>query len=474
MGIFSLFGKKHGQSAAEPAGDALLRKRIENKPHETALLKEVTPKDASQNAVGQNDLGQDATASERRQAAQQKTVAAVTASATATTLKIDAIESEMSSEFGRPDADLRLSKTFSVPAPSPEDRLLSSATILAIPTLTLAMTLEDVPLLEEAAILFANGQTESVEYLLKEAIDADTLGPASVTAWAMLLDLHQISGNRAQFDYLSIAFANRFETSPPAWMSLMRDEPVADDRHRAPAVPSVVFAGKLDASIIKSLEKARNLAKKHPAIRLEFARVTEVDPIGCGLLLRVLHQLKKSGTDLILVGGSELVKKIRAILVVGRRDETELPWLLLLELLAMIHADAALEEASIDYSITFEVSPPAFIAVANHVTTAVEETRLPGPEIENDVFVMPGVIEGRADTLIAALGNYVARHNPARVDCAALMRVDVNAASQLQAGLLPFSTNGRRIEFFHVNHLVAVLLNVIGLKSFAHISTRKI
>jgi len=448
MGIFSIFGKKHGHPAAKPAADAPPREQSD------ALACNTEP------AI---DIVRETAANERRQAAQ------------ATALKIDAIESEMSSEFVRPIANSGVAKP-AVPqaappqAAPPPDTLLLTDTILVAPAGEAA--LEDVSILEEAAILFADGQAEMVEHLLKDAIDADSLGSASVTAWAMLFDLHQISGNQAEFEHLSIAYASRFESSPPAWMSLAVPESTAGLLPRAPAVPSVVFSGRLDASIIKSLEKARSLAEKHPAIRLEFGRVTDVDPIGCGLLVRVLNQLKKSGIDLILIGAPELVKKIRSILVVGRRDETETPWLLLLELLATMNLESAFEEASIDYCVTFEVSPPAFVAPRNKITTAMEEPSATAGD--TDVFIMPSLIEGRADALVSTLSNFVSRHNPARVNCAALMRVDVNAASQLQAGLLPLSGDGRSIEFFNVNHLVAVLLNVVGLKSLVRISTRKI
>jgi hypothetical protein len=80
-------------------------------------------------------------------------------------------------------------------------------------------------------------------------------------------------------------------------------------------------------------------------------------------LLRTLKNLKKTGHDLMLVGAQSLTDKIRAILQVGRRDETEAPWLLLLEILQLLHFEKAFEEASMDYCITFEVSPPSFEAL---------------------------------------------------------------------------------------------------------------
>src|SRR5690606_36244967 len=105
------------------------------------------------------------------------------------------------------------------------------------------------------------------------------------------------------------------------------------------STPGVAFPAKLDAGIVKQLERVKNMAEMSNVLRLEFARVAEVDPIGCGLLLSVLKKLQKSGHNLVLVGAAELAEKIRAILAVGRRDETEAPWLLLLELLRLLNRE---------------------------------------------------------------------------------------------------------------------------------------
>lgn len=471
MGIFSLFGKKERPPATPSADVTPVRKK---RPE----------------SVRNNEPADEAA---REQLAQDQRKAA-----RATALKIDAIESEMSSEFvrpaSRPDAvaparpnapttATPASQSFpvvsaapvaapaAVPAPAPAPNANDMLGDTIFDALMSDASLEDVPLFEEVAILFANGQTRMVEQILKDALEDATLGSAAITAWAMLFDLYQVTGEQQPFEDLSIAYASRFESSPPAWMPLAAPE-AAPLQARAAAIPSVVFVGPLDENIAKSLDKARLLADRHPALRLEFTKVTEVDPIGCGLLAQVLSQLKKSGIDLILVGAPQLVARIRAILVVGRRDETETPWLLLMELLGMLNLESEFEEASIDYCVTFEVSPPAFVAPPSRVTTAMEEPDANAPP--SDTFTMPGLIEGRTDALVAQLGAFAAEHNPARIDCAALARVDVNAAGQLLAGLMPLTGDGRTIEFINVNHLIAALFNVLGFKDTVRIVTRRI
>jgi ABC-type transporter Mla MlaB component len=323
--------------------------------------------------------------------------------------------------------------------------------------------------IEEAAILYANGQTEVVEHLLQGAISEDALGSVTQKAWLMLFDLYQAHGRQQDFERLSLEYANKFETSPPTWTG--SNQPAAPQQASPGAAPIVPFSGKLDSGCIKLIERIRKLAENQRTLRLEFARVTEVDPAGCRLLLDVLKTLQKSGHDLILVGAAELVAKVRAILEVGRRDDTEDGWLLLLELLQLLNREKEFEEASIDYCVTFEVSPPAFVAPKSKVTTAQAEAPASAPS--PDCFTMPTLIEGRIDNLILAIAAYSDEHEPAIIDCAQLARVDFNAAGRLLTGLAPFCGNGKSIEFHHVNHLVAELFSVIGLADIVRILPRK-
>lgn len=500
MGIFSLFGKKDRQPA-----DTLADKDSSRKKREETAARTEPGRDSSRNTSRdtaapdkklaiKRDLASDA---ELSQQVQRK-------AAQATTMKIDAIESEMSSEFVKPLPSAGKARTSATvptpkpvarapskpppPAPPPKKKssadpvtlellpLIGSSTAFLLSNETIGGDValsnsENTPVIDEAAILFANGQPAIVEHVLRAAIDEDALGGATAIVWAMLFDLYQATGEQQQFENLSIAYANKFETSPPAWTESAKGQVPAVAAAPSGATPTVPFSGRLDATAVKLLERTQNLAEKSRVLRLEFLRVTEVDPIGCGLLLSVLKTLQKSGHDLILVGAPELASKIRSILEVGRRDETEAPWLLLLEVLQLLNRESEFEEASIDYCVTFEVSPPAFVAPKNKVTTAQEE--FSGPSAGAAQFMMPAVIEGRPEKLIIAIAAYAAQHKPAIIDCSQLMRVDFTAAGHLLTGLAPFTSQGAVIELHNVNHLVSALFNVMGLKDILRILPRK-
>lgn len=455
MGIFSLFGKKD----RPPVDPASPRKKRET---------DIDDAERLHNAQAQRQVAQ------------------------ATAKKIDAIESAMSSEFIKP-ASPRKSETTRPQAPQIVTPVVASNT-QEIPQHTRPSVgvntqflldsdnehhahdvpglpeSEAAPVIEEAAILFANNQPDMVEQVLRSAIQDDQLGSATHTVWSMLFDLYQATAQSIQFENLSIEFANKFETSPPAWLGAVASKAPAGAPH-ANATPAIPFSGKLDAHIGKLLDRIQALAEKNPTLRLEFVRVTEVDPIGCSLLLSQLQRLQKSGHDLILVGAPELAAKIRATVEVGRRDETEAPWLLLLEILRLLNLEAEFEERSIDYCVTFEVSPPAFIAPKNKVTTALEEPS--ADNADTDRFMMPTIIEGRIDQLITSMASHAAKHNPAIIDCVRLMRIDFSSAGQLMSHLAPLTQDGNTIEMHNVNYLIAALFNVMGMTDIVRILPRK-
>jgi len=407
--------------------------------------------------------------------------------ARATERKIDAIEFEMSrdivktrpptitkTDLGAPTQPLErktppVEFQTTLPMMMPTDYLLGQNSEMSASALAYS---ETVPVLEEAAILFASGQNEVAEQMLASAVHNHELGGATEIGWQMLFDLYRITNDQHKFESLSLDYANKFETSPPLWPENQAGNDNDAEVQGDTTVANVSFPAKLDSSTIKSLEKLQVAAGKSKSLRLDFSRVKEVDPIGCGLLLRALKGLKKSGHDLLLVGAKDLADKIRSILLVGRRDETEAPWLLLLEILQLLHFEQAFEEVSMDYCITFEVSPPSFEAPKNNITSALPEA--PAQEEASDRYMMPKVVEGKTEFLISNIAMQAEQHNPLILDCTRLERVEFGASAQLLNGLAPIASKaGMNIRFEGVNYLVMMLFNAMGLKNIASIIPRK-
>ncbi|MDY7540038.1 STAS domain-containing protein [Undibacterium sp. RTI2.1] len=467
MGIFSLFGKKNGQQEKDSALKTSAKK-TRSKSGNTDILATSGDETPSNSIMAQRHV------------------------ARATARKIDAIEFEMSRDMVKsksvapnktvPDAKANATNKSSrateqvtdfqstLPLAMPTtDYLLEQHTDLM--TADLAET-ESVPLLEEAAILFASGQKEVAEQMLQAAIHNRNLGQAEQIGWYMLFDLYEISNNQVQFDRLSLEYASKYEMSPPIWHDSRYQSDTSDEDDLNQVTANISFPAQLDGSIIKLLERLQQASTQSQSLKLDFTRVKSVDAVGCGLLLRALRNLKKTKHDLMLVAAQDLADNIRAILQVGRRDETEAPWLLLLEILQLLHFEKAFEEVSMDYCITFEVSPPSFEAPKNKVTTSFPEVQLETESAHR--FMMPAVIEGKTDILIAQITEHSKLYNQIILDCSRLERVEFGASAQLLNGLVPIAgVRDNHIQFVEVNYLVMALFNAMGLKSVATIFPRK-
>ena len=343
-----------------------------------------------------------------------------------TSKKIDEIEYEMSAEF-------------STSLPSQSTASSSSAQ-----TTDLRQTIE------EAAILFGSGQTAAARDLLSAAIAQPTSKPDEKLAWRMLLELHEFQGDQAAFEQHALAYAERFETSPPPWQcaETMAAHTAADK------LPALSFRGKLSGSSEPMLDHLYQIGCRHRRFRLEFVNVNEVDLAGCGALLRTLTSWESQGCEVSLRNADALVDKTRALIQPGRRDDDDTVWRLLMALLWLMQATTDYESICIDYSITYEVSPPS-----------PQSSPAPLHDAKSDrtdqAFLMPAAIEMPVDALLAEINADAQCHERLVLDCAGLRRVDFNAAAPLLAGLNRLASI-KPVELRHTSFLVAVLLQLVG------------
>jgi hypothetical protein len=203
-------------------------------------------------------------------------------------------------------------------------------------------------------------------------------------------------------------------------------------------------------------------------LRLDFSRVNGVEPDGCALLLAALKKVQAGERELVVVGAAELAEQVRSILVIGNRDGGEAPWLLYLELLRLLNHEKDFEEASMDYCVTFEVSPPPFVAPKKVANAPRQATAAAA-----DRFMLPALIEGDISALLTAIDEYASQYQVVVFDCGRLARMEFGAASALQAKVAELASGDRRIEFRDLNHLVAALMRLLGYADIARLFPHK-
>jgi ABC-type transporter Mla MlaB component len=157
--------------------------------------------------------------------------------------------------------------------------------------------------------------------------------------------------------------------------------------------------------------------------------------------------------------------------------------MLLLEVYRVLDRQAAFEETSIDYCVTYEVSPPSWeppsskfrLGNVKQVIEVVPSIQLEEvAELPIDTVSLSGDLLGKADAELQRLGNFAAEHRKVLVDCSKLRRVDFTAAGVLLNWAVGAQSSSKSIEFREVSNLVAALFAVMGLHEVATIERRRV
>ncbi len=332
-----------------------------------------------------------------------------------------------------------------------------------------------LPVFEEAAVLYSNGQSNEAAMILWQAIKENQLGQHTEQAWKMLFELYQAAGRRPEFESLAIDYASRFESSPPAWSDDLSPPPAPAEK-KTLAASTIVFPIKLDAQAVKQVEQMQRAAQRSRPAEVDFSKVVAVDAVGADLLLRVLVDFRRNGRPLTLSGVKELRAALAGCIEVGRRDPSDACWLLKLETLRFLGEQQRFEDLAIDYCVTYEVSPPSWepmpesIRLENDAADAASDK--PDEEHPEDAFALVGEIDGRPDGTFKALRQYSEEHSEVVIDCRRLRRMDFVCAGEMLNEVAAMRGAGKFLVFKDLSYLVACLMMVMGIHDLAELNLR--
>ena len=337
------------------------------------------------------------------------------------------------------------------------------------------------PAFEEAAVLYSNGQDDAAASVLSNVIKDNQLGSHARQAWAMLFDLYQAGGDKTGYESLAIDFSARFESSPPTWDDRFAPPDAEPRPAAAGALAAVLLPSALDAQVVRQLEQVQRFAQRNRGVLLDAGAVESVDATGADLLLRVLTAFARAQRELVVQRAESLAAVVAGTIEPGRRDPSEACWLLQLELLRLLGRQQEFEDLSIDYCVTYEVSPPPWEPAPSSVQAGRAGARpasIAPPDAAfaagADAFMLRGDLEGRAQEALAALRAYAADRAETVIDCRQLRRIDFVAAGELLNEIVALRTGGKYLVFRDLNHLVAALFTVMGIPDLAEIRVRPV
>jgi len=323
------------------------------------------------------------------------------------------------------------------------------------------------PVLENAALLFANGQDADAREALEQGVANDPETRLSPLAWLALFDLLQRAGERAAFDQLAMQFVLQFERSAPSW-----EEPAKRTAAEAQGGGGyIAITGKLSQGSAQQLEGLkRALEKCVPRARLDLASVSGFDDAGARLLACELARARSQRMELALQRPDKLRDALEEAVAKGR-EGGEGAWLLSLELMQWAHDQSAFDERALDFAVAFEVSPPSWEpppdsarrAAQDETAAAAEATQRRAAAKDRDVVEFEGVLAGASPPGLARLADVAARHSSTQIDMRGVERIDFVCAGALLNAIGRIESQGKSVEIESVSPIVRALLLLIGI-----------
>lgn len=313
-------------------------------------------------------------------------------------------------------------------------------------------------------MLYANGHAADASARLLKGIREEKRGAHAERIWLMLLELHQVLGEKREFEARALEFALRFLRSAPAW----RDDASAQGSSASPQGGSGAFislTGKLSADSAPQLERIREVAEKNRVLRIDFSKLQGADGAGCKVLLGLLQAIRRRGGEAMFTGESVLLRALAHATKPGEKEVAQPLWLLRLEILQWQGRQQEFDDVALDYAITYEISPPSFEAPAPATGAAQGVVR----DAPKDVLRAPREFGESSVEFLQRIENAAASRQLVVVDCSDTDRVDFLAAGKLLDLAVRLKRQGTSLEVRNPNPLVAALLDVVGVTANASI-----
>jgi len=244
--------------------------------------------------------------------------------------------------------------------------------------------------LENAALLYASGQTQPARQLLEQGVASDHDAKLSPLAWLSLFDLMQRANDRNAFDQLSLQYVVQFERSAPAWEET--------GKPKSSNVPGgyVPISGKLTGASAPQIEGLKRAIDKGATnARVDLLQVTGFDDDGAKLLAQALAAARKRMLPFSVQRSEKLRIELGKAIKQGV-EAGEGAWLLALELMQWTQDRDTFENLAVDFAVAFELSPPSWEpppAPPQAADPALAADAAAAPQ-DGEILVWTGVMTG--------------------------------------------------------------------------------
>jgi hypothetical protein len=352
------------------------------------------------------------------------------------------------------------------------------------------------PELEEAAIRFANGDDTGAETGLLQALRSEATPSDTSLSWvAALLDFYRATDQQEKFKMAVEEFSTRFDRMTPLWLRL-QDSMSTSGRVSMSAAPQSAGNG-LDEEALwvcppeltaQSMEQLRELLGSYPPPwLLDWSRLTHVAPGAMPLLAGFVGSLCEEPVALRFSDSANLAHVLRTMAPSGQRGVDPAWWTVRLNALRVMQMQDEFELSALDYCVTYEVSPPAWVPARCQFESVNLLAAARGGDFSR-AMTAPGGLENTPFTSVELRGEVLGdatqtlvRGEGVRVpgvrivvSCHALLRVDFSAAGSILNWVAVRQAEGCHVQFRDVHRLVAAFFNVIGINEHARVVPRSV
>jgi hypothetical protein len=214
-----------------------------------------------------------------------------------------------------------------------------------------------------ALVLFEQGQYDNAETALVTLLQSPQLDDKTAEACsAALLKLYRATGARSSFDTVAIEYAQLFGRSAPEWRhTAISEEDSAPDVPAGITSPHGIWEcpavlGSIDMIALQALAKTANTTE------FDWSALESLEAEIAQALLEIFTGWAQRTVTLHFRGDDALQRAVAALTPVGNPDTDTLWWRLRLEILRVLNLQTAFDDAAMDYCVTYEISPPAWMA----------------------------------------------------------------------------------------------------------------
>ncbi len=247
---------------------------------------------------------------------------------------------------------------------------------------------QQVSVVEEAALRFANGDDVAAEQALRAAMAQEVDSKAGRFAWLALLDFYHARGDVENFEETAVEFNELFGGRVPRWPGYEGGAAgrysgsitVRTDAAQTPAdVPHGGSEGggtpavwtcpvMLDTQAVDAAHTA--MAGQHSQRWMDWSALVSADVAAAQTLLERVREWTTWPVEFRFAGGGVLRRRLKASTPSGRRENNPMWWHLRLELLRLMHRQEEFDLVALDFCVTYGVLPPDWVPPANRFQVA--------------------------------------------------------------------------------------------------------